>query len=252
MILSIMNNRHQSGKTFSAMNIATHLALHKKKKVLFIDLDPQATATIEFKRKSIYSAYDILKKKKSIGDIVQTTEFENLYLMPSSINLTYIEKEFYKNPNQKQFLGELISYLKNKFDFVIIDLPPYFGVLTTIALIHSDSILIPLKSDSKILGGIFDVVKMIKVVQESANRNLSILGFLPTFFDTNNKESLDSLNALIEKFENFIVKKEDEIILIPKYSYEKLILSSAKNEYYLNLVEILENKKISQNKETKQ
>ena len=247
MILSIANNRIQSGKTTTAINVAIHLSMMKKK-VIFVDLDPQATATIEFKRKSIHSTYDLLKKKKNIAEIVQKTEYENLYLIPSNINMTYIEKEFYKNPNEKQLLGELLKYLGTKFEFVIVDLPPYIGAITTISLIHSDSILIPLKLDHKIFQGVYPLLKMVKTIQATSNSHLHIAGILPTYLDPKSENSIEALNMLINDFDDYLMKKSDDIILILKNLNKKLLIHSKENRDYMHLIERIMNN----NKEEKE
>ena len=148
-IIAICNQKGGTGKTTSAINLATYLALTGKK-VLLIDLDPQANATsgVGINRHHIKkSTYHIMLEELDIKEIFQATAVKNLYLAPSNLDLTGAEVELVGALGREHRLKKSLIKEKDNFDFIIIDSPPSLGLLTINALCAADSVLIPVQCE---------------------------------------------------------------------------------------------------------
>ena len=195
-IISIINQKGGVGKTTTVINLAAGLSLIGKK-VLVIDLDPQGNATtglglsnLENSEKSIYS---VLNGMKQISDVIEKTKFNNLDLITSNVDLSGLEVET-AGDNRRAFIlkEKLTAYLNDSredYSHILIDCPPSLSLLTIMALVTSDSLLVPLQTEFFALEGVTQLTKTIDRIKNNLNPNLSIRGILLTMYDKRNKLS---------------------------------------------------------------
>ena len=148
-IIAICNQKGGIGKTTTAINLATYIALAGKK-VLLVDLDPQANATsgIGINKHDIKkSTYHVLLDELEIAEIIQTTPINNLWLAPSNLDLTGAEVELVSALGREHRLKKALSTQRENFDFIFIDSPPSLGLLTLNGLSAADSVLIPVQCE---------------------------------------------------------------------------------------------------------
>ena len=184
-IIAICNQKGGTGKTTSAINLSAYLALEGKK-VLLIDLDPQANATSGLgidKYKIEKSTYHILLDEAEIKDILQVTSIENLKLAPANIDLTGAEVELVGMLGRENALKRKVLYIKEEFDFIFIDSPPSLGLLTINALCAADSVLIPVQCEYYALEGLTQLINTINLVRMNLNPQLKIEGVFLTMAD---------------------------------------------------------------------
>ncbi len=184
-IISICNQKGGTGKTTSAVNLATYLALAGKR-VLLMDLDPQANATSGLginKHNIKKSTYHVILEELDIKEILQPTAVNNLSLAPSNLDLTGAEVELVGMLGREYKLKKALDKERENFDFVIIDSPPSLGLLTINALCASDSIIIPVQCEFYALEGLTQLVNTIKLVKDNLNPNLAIEGVVLTMAD---------------------------------------------------------------------
>ncbi len=195
-IISIINQKGGVGKTTSVINLAAGLSLQGKK-VLVIDLDPQGNATtglglsnLENSEKSIYSA---LNGTKKISEVIEKTKFENLDLITSNVDLSGLEVETAGNSRRAFLLREqIMAYIndsKGLYSHILIDCPPSLSLLTIMALVASESLLVPLQTEFFALEGVTQLVKTIERIKNNLNQSLTIRGILLTMYDKRNKLS---------------------------------------------------------------
>jgi len=184
-IIAICNQKGGTGKTTSAINLSAYLALEGKK-VLLIDLDPQANATSGLgidKYKIEKSTYHILLDEAEVKDILQVTSIENLKLAPANIDLTGAEVELVGMLGRENALKRKILSIKEEFDFIFIDSPPSLGLLTINALCAADSVLIPVQCEYYALEGLTQLINTINLVRMNLNPQLKIEGVFLTMAD---------------------------------------------------------------------
>ncbi|MBQ2671393.1 MAG: ParA family protein [Clostridia bacterium] len=185
-IISISNQKGGVGKTTTTVNLAASLGAAGKK-VLIIDLDPQGNTTsgLGFNKKEVEkSSYDVLEKDVSPEEATLKTEFKNLSLIPSHINLAAADAGISLFSGKESKLKNKILELKKVYDFILIDCPPSLGIITINAFCASDSILIPIQCEYYALEGLSQLINTIKVVKRHHNTDLDIEGILMTMCDT--------------------------------------------------------------------
>ena len=204
-IISIANQKGGVGKTTTAINLCTSLALSGCK-VLVVDIDPQSNATsgLGFSTNSMDgSVYELLTGKTDPKECVTQTEIQNLFLVKSNINLVGIEIELVGMPNREFVLKEKLSGIQEFFDFIFIDCPPSLSLITLNALAASNSVLIPVQSEYYALEGLTMLLNTIKMVKSRLNPPLEIEGYLLTMFDTRLRLS----NQVAMEMEKFFQEK---------------------------------------------
>ena len=210
MIISFANQKGGVGKTTSAINVAASLGALGKK-VLLCDFDPQSNATSGVginKRNVKLSIYDVIIGRCSVGEAKIKTEYENIWLLPSDINLAGAEIEFVEDDLSDRFyrFRNTISAAKEEFDYIIVDCPPSLGILTVNALCGSDYIIVPMQCEYFALEGLQQLTNTYNRVKRLYNPNLDIAGILITMYDGRLILSIQILNELKKNFANKILK----------------------------------------------
>ena len=200
-IISIINQKGGVGKTTTVINLAAGLA-QQEKKVLVIDLDPQGNATTGLGLSNLENSnetiYGVLNGSKSILEVIKKTEFKNLDIVTSNVDLSGLEVET-AGDNQRAFIlkVKLMAYLndsRRSYDYILIDCPPSLSLLTVMALASSHSLVVPLQTEFFALEGLTQLMKTIERVKVSVNPELRIRGILLTMYDKRNK-----LSSQVEK-----------------------------------------------------
>ena len=195
-IISVINQKGGVGKTTTVINLAAGLSM-KGKKVLVIDLDPQGNATtglgLSNSESSDATIYSVLNGKKKISEVIQETSFANLNLITSNVNLSGIEVETAGDSRRAFKLKEELKLILNdsgaSYNYILIDCPPSLSLLTIMALVGSDALVVPLLTEFFALEGLTQLMKTIERIKSNLNPSLDIRGILLTMFDKRNKLS---------------------------------------------------------------
>lgn len=195
-VVSIVNQKGGVGKTTTAVNLAAALALQGKK-VLLIDLDPQANATsgLGFHRESIeQGVYHALTEELSIRELTQATDVKNLFLVPATPDLAGAEIELVQANEREHRLKKMLQPVRDRYDFTIIDCPPSLGLLTINAMVATNQILVPMQCEYYALEGLSKVYQTMQRVQAAWNPSLTMVGILLTMVDarTNLNQQVES------------------------------------------------------------
>ena len=185
-IISIVNQKGGVGKTTTTVNLGASLTIEKQK-VLLIDFDQQANATISLgiNREDInYDIVDILLNSAEVEDVILKTNVESLDIIPASIRLSQLEDLLYNTDYKEWILYKKIENLKNKYDYILIDCPPSLGLIIDNALFASDSVIIPVECGFYAYDALTQMVNKIDEVQKI--KKINIEGILLTKLDNRN------------------------------------------------------------------
>jgi len=240
-IIAICNQKGGVGKTTTSINLSAYLAMAGKK-VILIDLDPQANATSGMginKHDIQKSTYHILLEEAKLTDILQKTIINNLFLAPSNLDLTGAEVELVGVMGREYRLKRALQMEKDNFDFIVIDSPPSLGLLTINGLCAADSVIIPVQCEYYALEGLTQLHNTIKLVKENLNPSLSVEGVLLTMADfrTNlTKEVIqEARNHFKDKVYNTVIPRNIRLTEAPSFGkpialYDKTSLGAQKYE----------------------
>lgn len=185
VIIAFANQKGGVGKTTSAVNIAASIAYFGHR-VLLCDLDPQGNSTsgVGINKKTVrYSSYEALLGQCTPDSAVVETKWENLSLMPSTINLVGAEIELLDMEERERRFKKALEGMKKEFDYVIVDCPPSLGMLTINALTASDGVVIPMQCEYYALEGLTQLMITVKKIKQAYNKNLYIMGILLTMYN---------------------------------------------------------------------
>ena len=254
-ILSIINQKGGVGKTTTAINLTAGLAL-KNKKILVIDLDPQGNATtglgISNSERSEKTIYAVLNGTKKVVDVIKKTQFSNLDLISSNVDLSGLEVETAGDSRRAFILKEqIMAYLndfRGKYDYIFIDCPPSLSLLTVMALVASNSLIVPLQTEFFALEGLTQLMKTIERIKIHLNSELKIKGILLTMYDKRNKLSgqveKEARDYFREKVYSTVIPRNVRLSEAPSHGvpvliYDKLCPGS---KSYFNFAEEFLNK----------
>jgi len=195
-ITSVINQKGGVGKTTTVINLAAGLSFQDKK-ILVIDLDPQGNATtglgLSNTDNSDQTIYSVLNGTKKISEVIKNTKFENLDLITSNVDLSGLEVETAGDSRRAFILKErIMAYLKDSgtsYNHILIDCPPSLSLLTIMALVASNSLVVPLQTEFFALEGLTQLMKTIDRIKNNLNPDLFIRGILLTMYDKRNKLS---------------------------------------------------------------
>ncbi len=202
--IAITNQKGGVGKTTTAINLGASLAVFGKK-VLIIDIDPQANATSGLNAEREMCIYHALIGKKSLQSLITPTEMENLFIVPSNISLIGAEVELKNLENKERILKNLLKDVKG-FDYVLIDCPPSLGFLTINALVAANSVLVPVQCEYFAMEGLAQLLHTINLIKRTFNPSLKIEGILLTMHDKRNNLSKQVEMELKRHFPKYIFK----------------------------------------------
>lgn len=192
-VIAIANQKGGVGKTTTSINLSACLA-EMGKKVLTIDLDPQGNTTsglgIE-KDELENTVYELILGESPVRKCLVKTQIENLYVLPSNVDLAGAEIELLGVNNKEYILKNEIDYIKDDFDFIIIDCPPSLNMLTINAMTTADTVLVPIQCEYYALEGLSQLMHTISLVQTRLNPNLEMEGVVFTMYDARTNLSLE-------------------------------------------------------------
>ena len=212
-ILSVINQKGGVGKTTTVINLAAGLSMQGKK-ILVMDLDPQGNATtglgLSNSDNSDQTIYSVLNGTKNISEVIQKTNFQNLDLITSNVDLSGLEVETAGDTRRAFILKEqIMAYLNDSrvsYDYVLIDCPPSLSLLTIMALVASNSLIVPLQTEFFALEGLTQLMKTIDRIKNNLNPELIIKGILLTMYDKRNKLSGQVEKEAREYFKDKVYK----------------------------------------------
>jgi len=207
MIISIANQKGGVGKTTTAINLSSGLALSGYK-TLLIDMDPQANASISFI--DIYSLkyniYNVIVDRIQAEDVIVKTDYKNLEILPSRLSLSNAERMLLGQIDEFYRLKDSLKSISDKYDYVIIDNPPTLGVLTINSLVAATHLLIPIQASYFALEGTDDLLLTVRQVKNRYNQNLEILGVVVTMFDNRTIIARDAYEQVKARFKEKVFR----------------------------------------------
>ena len=201
-IIAIANQKAGVGKTTTCINVATYMALMGKK-VLILDMDPQGNATSAVginKTKELKTIYDLIDGESAYEDVIQQTIVENLYIIPSTVDLAGAEVELIQIPQREKVIKRILDEIKNSYDFILIDCPPSLGLITVNALTAADSVIIPIQCEFFALEGLTQLMNTIRLIRYHLNPDLDIEGVVMTMKDKRYNLTNQVSNEIIKFF----------------------------------------------------
>ena len=198
-VIAIANQKGGVGKTTTAINLAGALA-EEGRRILLVDMDPQAnlTAGVGINLNTVVrSMADVLADgRATLPEVILPTETAGIDVAPAHIDLASTEGELFTALGRESILREAMRESIDAYDYVLIDCPPNLGLLTVNGLVAADSVIIPVQTQFYAMKGLNNLVKVISAIRHKLNRDLRILGLLPTFYDGRTNLARDMLDEL--------------------------------------------------------
>ena len=204
-IIAVTNQKGGVGKTTTAVNVAAGIGMLGHK-ILLVDIDPQGNATSGVgvdKRAVKYSSYSIMIEDAKAEDAVQHTQFANLDIIPSSMDLAAAEIELVEKEHREAKLKGALALVKGRYDYIFIDCPPSLGLITTNAFCSADTLLVPIQPEYYALEGLSQLMNSVRKIKRRYNEYLEIEGVLLTMYDGR----LNLTQQVVEEVKKFFPRK---------------------------------------------
>lgn len=221
--IAITNQKGGVGKTTTAINLAACLA-EKGKRVLAIDIDPQGNTTSGLginKEEVENTVYELLIGECTIEECMKQSCVENLFVLPSDVNLAGAEIELIGVEEKEYILKHCVNDIRDSFDYIIIDCPPSLNTLTVNAMTTADAVLVPIQCEYYALEGLSQLIHTINLVKERLNASLEIEGVVFTMYDARTNLSLQVVENvrrnLEQKIYNSIIPRNVRLAEAPSH-----------------------------------
>ena len=222
-IIAIANQKGGVGKTTTSINITAALAV-RNKKVLLIDADPQGNATSGFginKNEVENTVYELLIGECSIRDCIIKNVVENVSIIASNVNLSAAEMDLRDEKRKEFILRNEIDYIRDDYDFIIIDCPPSLNLLTINAMTTADSVMVPIQCEYYALEGLSQLIFTINLVKERLNPDLEFEGAVFTMYDSRTNLSAEVVQNvkqnLDKKIFNTVIPRNIRLAEAPSF-----------------------------------
>ncbi len=228
-IIAVINQKGGTGKTTTTMNLGCALAALNRK-VLLIDLDPQANLTYSFGIRPDRSMTEVMQAKQTIQAILVNKE--GVAIAPASMELANVEISIVNKIGREGILKDRLKNVKG-YDFVFIDCPPALSVLTVNALNSADEVLIPLQMEILSFQGLTQLLNTIKEVKQVLNHKLKIAGIIPSMFDNRRNLSNEVLEQLEGKVKEKVFKSviRENVKIAESPSFAQSVISYAPDSH---------------------
>ena len=244
-IIAIANQKGGVGKTTTSINLSSCIAA-KGKKVLVVDIDPQGNTTSGYgieKNDLDNTIYELMLGDCSIEDCIIKDVIENISILPSNVNLAAAEIELIGVDKKEYILKNEIDWVKDRYDYIIIDCPPSLSLLTVNAMTTADSVLVPIQCEYYALEGLSQLIHTVNLVKERLNPNLEMAGVVFTMYDSRTNLSAQVVenvkSHLNQKVYRTVIPRNIRLAEAPSYGQPINIYDpkSAGAESYLALAE---------------
>lgn len=205
-IIAIANQKGGVGKTTTSINLSAALAAQGKK-VLIIDTDPQGNTTSGFgveKNELDNTVYELMLNECTIKECILEDVIPNMDMLPTNVNLAAIEIETIDVANKEYILKNEIDWIKDKYDFILIDCPPSLSMLTVNAMTAADSVLVPIQCEYYALEGLSQLIHTINLVKSRLNEDLEMEGVVFTMYDSRTNLSAEVVENVKENLDEHI------------------------------------------------
>lgn len=244
-IIAIANQKGGVGKTTTSINLSSCIAA-KGKKVLVVDIDPQGNTTSGYgieKNDLDNTIYELMLGDCSIEDCIIKDVIENISILPSNVNLAAAEIELIGVDKKEYILKNEIDWVKDRYDYIIIDCPPSLSLLTVNAMTTADSVLVPIQCEYYALEGLSQLIHTVNLVKKRLNPNLEMEGVVFTMYDSRTNLSAQVVenvkSHLNQKVYRTVIPRNIRLAEAPSYGQPINIYDpkSAGAESYLALAE---------------
>jgi chromosome partitioning protein len=199
-VIALFNQSGGVGKTTLCQNIGYQLAAKHERRVLLVDMDPQASLTI-FMGLELGSSSKTIYKSLLSEETVALPVYQDIHRMslsPTAIDLSEAEQQLILVPQRELRLQQSLAPLLKDYDYVLIDCPPSLGILSQNSLVAADYVLVPIQTQFKALMGADALLRTVKMVQKRLNPKLKFAGFCPTMYSASNELDQRTLESIIE------------------------------------------------------